>query len=114
MLIFPTLRHLFVCGSYSSIELQTFPSKNLKSKLENILCKDMQNLNSPSDCIQFPVSGNKRMTISCIIHISNSRNSTVNWSWGIETQTGFECSITKYIMIHYLSYKINDLTPPIM
>ena len=61
----------------------------LKSKLTNISYKDMQNLSSPSDCIQFPVSDNERMMISCIIHISDSRNSTVNWSWGVETQTGF-------------------------
>ena len=67
----------------------------------------MQNLSSPSDCIQFPVSDNKRMTISCIIHISDSRNSIANWSWGVETQTGIEYSlIPEYIMMHYLSYKI--------
>ena len=90
-------------------------SKSLKSKLTNISYKDMQNLSSPSDCIQFPVSGNERMMISCIIHISDSRNSTVNWSWGIETQTGSGYFITtKYTMIHYLSYKINDFHPPVM
>ena len=87
----------------------------LKSKLTNISYKDMQNLSSPSDCIQFPVSDNERMKPSWIIHISDSRNSTVNWSWGVETQTGFEyINITKYIMIHYLSYKINDFHPPVM
>ena len=72
-------------------------SKFLKSKLPNIPYKDVQNLSSPSDCIQFPVSDNERMTTSCIIHISDSRNSTVNWSWGVETQTGFECIITTIV-----------------
>ena len=80
MLIFPTSRHLFICGSYSSIELQKFPLKNLKSKLTNISYKNMENLSSPSDCIQFPVGDNERMLILCIIHICYSRNSTVNWS----------------------------------
>ena len=61
----------------------------LISKLANISYRDMQNLSSPSDCIQFPVSDNERMITSWIIHISDSWNSTVNWSWGIETQTGF-------------------------
>ena len=50
-------------------------------KLTNISYEDMQNLSSPPDCIQFLVSDNKRMMLSCIIHISDSRNSTVNWSW---------------------------------
>ena len=66
-----------------------FTGNVLKSKLTNIWYKDMKNLSSPSDCIQFPVSDNERMIPSCIIHISDSRNSTVNWSWGVETQTGF-------------------------
>ena len=69
----------------------------LKSKLTNISYKDMQNLSSPSDCIQFSVSDNERMMISCIAHISDSRNSTEYWSWGVETQTGFGCFSTKYI-----------------
>ena len=87
-----------------------------KSKLANVFYKDMQNFSSPSDCIQFPVSDNERMILSFIIHISDLRNSTVNWSWGVETQTGFEYNIitTKYIMIHYLSYKINDFHPPVI
>ena len=54
--------------------------KIAQSKLTNISYKDMPNLSSPSDCIQFSVSNNERMLISCIIHISDSRNSTVNWS----------------------------------
>ena len=69
----------------------------LKSKLTNISYKDMQNLSSPSDCIQFSVSDNERMIISCIIHISDLRNSTANWSWGVKTQTGFECIITTIV-----------------
>ena len=69
--------------------VKMFYIKILKSKLTNISYKYMQNLNSPSDCIQFPVSGNERMKPSSIIHISDLRNSFVNWSWGIETQTGF-------------------------
>jgi len=91
-------------------------SRALKSKLTNILYKDMRNLSSPSsDCIQFPVSDSERMIRSSIIHISDLRNSTVNWSWGVETKTGFEyINITKYIIIHYLSYKINDVSPPVM
>ena len=95
-----------------------FPEGFLKSKLTHILYKDMQNLSSPSDCIQFSTCDNKRMTVSFIIHISELRNSTVNWSWGIKTQTGFQCiriiKITKYIMIYYLSYKINDFRPPVI
>ena len=74
----------------------------------------MKNLSSPSDCIQFPVNDTERMIISCIIHISDFRNSTANWSRGVETHTGFERTTTKYIMIHYLSYKINDIHPPVM
>ena len=86
-----------------------------KSKLANVSYKDMQNLSSLSDCIQFPVSDNERMIPSCIIHISDSRNSTVNWSWGVETKTRFEyVTTTKYIMIYYLSYKINDYRPPVI
>ena len=89
-----------------AIKIIYFPSI-LKPKLTNISYKDMQNLNSPSDCIQFPVSDNERMMMSCIIHISDSRKSTVNWSWGVETQTGFEyIIITKYIVMHYLSYNL--------
>ena len=85
------------------------------SKLTNIWYKDMRNLSSPSDCIQFSVSDNKRMTVSSIVHIGNLRNSIVNWSWGVETLTGFESiRITKYIMMHYLSWKINDFCPPVM
>ena len=78
---------------------KVFSSTFLKSKLTNTSYKDMQNLSSPSDCIQFPVSNNERMRMSCIIHISDSRNSAVNWSRGVETQAGFECfitNITKY------------------
>ena len=87
----------------TKISLELF----LKSKLTNIWYKDMQNLSSPSDCIQFSISDNERMLFSCIIHISDSRSSTAIWSWGIKTQTGFEyIAITKYIMIHYLSYKL--------
>ena len=52
----------------------------LKSKLTNLSYKESQNLSSPSDCIQFSIRSNKRMTISCIIHISDLRNSTVNRS----------------------------------
>ena len=86
----------------------------LKSKLTNISYKDMQNLSSPSDCIQFSIRSNKRMLISCIIHISDSRSSTINWGWGVEIQTSFECFTTKYIMIQYLSYKLNYFDPPVM
>ena len=57
----------------------------LISRLTNISYKDMLNLSSPSDCIQFFIRNNKRMIISCIIHIIVWRNSTVNWSWGVET-----------------------------
>ena len=94
---------------------KSFHIKFLISKLTNIPYKDMHNLSSPSDCIQFSVSDNERMISSCIIHISDSRKSTINWSWGVETQTGFEyIRISKYIMIHYLSYKINDFFPPVI
>ena len=77
--------------------------KSVKSKLTNISYKDMQNLSSPSDCIQFSVSDNERMIMSFIIHISDLRNSTFNWCWGIEIKTGFEYLTTPKHMIDYLS-----------
>ena len=91
-----------------------FMSRFLKSKLISIWYKYVQNLSSPSDCIQFSVSDNERMIVSFVIHISDSRNSVVNMSWGVETQTGLEYITTKYIMIHYLTYKIYEFHPSIM
>ena len=52
----------------------------LKSRLTNISYKDVQNLSSPSDGIQFSIRSDKRMVIPSIIHISDLRNSTINWS----------------------------------
>ena len=59
---------------------KSFPVRFSKSKLTNISYRDMQNLSSPSDCIQFSICSNKRMKTSFIIHISDSRNSPFSLS----------------------------------
>ena len=107
MLISPTSRHLFDRGSYSSILLHKINfSFEYVILISYQLLQNFEHINSPSDCIQFSIPSNKRMTISPIIHISDSENSTASWSWGVETQTGFQyIIITKYmIIIYYLSH----------
>ena len=103
---------------YPAVETITFFCSILKSKPLGYFNHYKFCYFLPSDCIQFPISDNERMLIPCIIHISDLRNLTANLSWGVETQTGFEYHrinrTTKYIIIHYLSYKINDLCPPVM
>ena len=78
--------HLWIIFLYGIIK---FSINKSEIQLRKYSYKNMQNIILPSDCIQFPVSDNERMIISCIIHISDLRNSTVTWSWGVETQAGF-------------------------
>ena len=95
----PTIVHLRANGSYSSISLHK-PSLSFDFVILNSchLLQNFEHINSPSDCVQFPISDNEWMMMSSVSHISDWRNSTVNWSWGVETQTVFMFFITKYIM----------------